>query len=348
MTSTEIARELRATRPVAPPELRARVLADADRGPSPAPTLRERLRGRRLFVLVPAAASLAAVAAVAIAITSPGPDRAVVAERAQVDAIQQAPGTTSDLGQPLPEAAPGYGNAQGKVGTPATASDRAQRIVASLALRVEDGDALSAAVLDAVRITRSLDGYVVTSDVASGDTAAATLVLRVPSEHAQDAIARLSELGTIEAQRVQADDLQGTIDALGAEVLRLRKSLAQVRARLASEELTPEQRGALQARRDELVAQLRVVQGQRNATVATASEASIDVSLRTATDAGAIPPQSRLDRTLDRALDILAWEAVTVLGLVVVLAPLALALVALRLGRRSARRWSDTRTLGAA
>ncbi len=341
MTSAEITRELRAARPVAPTALRARVLEGAAREAVPVPSLLDRLRGRRLLVAVPLAASLAIAAAVAIGVTRPETGR---------DASTAPPGTVASE-----SSAGGAGDAlQGtptlpsaKAGTTA-AQDRAQRITAFLSLRVADGDALSTATRDAIRITRTLGGYVIRSDVSAGDDGAATISVRIPTARAQDAIAQLSELGAIAAQRVQAEDLQGSLDTLEADLVRLRTRLAAVRARLASDDLTPTERAALQVRRDQLVAQLVATRGQRDATRAEAAEASIDLELRTEQSSGVAPVPSRLDRTLTRALDVLAWEAVTVLGLLVVLAPLAVAGLAVLVARRWTRRRDDDRLLGVA
>ena len=60
---------------------------------------------------------------------------------------------------------------------------------------------------------------------------------------------------------------------------------------------------------------------------------------------GAVAPPSRIDRTIDEALNILAWEAVIALGIVIVLAPFALVAFAAWLGRRLYRRHEDERLL---
>lgn len=341
MTSADIARELRAARPAAPATLRAQVLADAAREPIPTPTWLGRARRRRLAVLVPVSAGLAVAAAVAIGVSRPDDAREAIPTSPSAELRSPnplVPGATADSTTALP------GAPTAKAGT-TLVEDRAQRITASLTLRVADGDALSAAVRDALRITRSLGGYVVRSDVVAGDDGTASLSVRVPSENAQDAIARLSALGTIVGQRVQADDLQGGLDAIAAELTRLGAALARVRAQLASEDLTPTERASLQARRDELVLGLRSLRAQRDATRAEAAEATIDLEVRTEQSAGIVPVPSRLDRTLTRALDVLAWEAVVVLGLLVVLAPLALGALALWGVRRVTGRRATDRLL---
>jgi hypothetical protein len=62
---------------------------------------------------------------------------------------------------------------------------------------------------------------------------------------------------------------------------------------------------------------------------------------------GAVAPPSRIDRAIDEALNILAWEAVVVLGILIVLAPFALVGVAAWLGRRFYRRHEEERLLAA-
>ena len=60
---------------------------------------------------------------------------------------------------------------------------------------------------------------------------------------------------------------------------------------------------------------------------------------------GAVAPPSRIDRAVDEALNVLAWEGVVALGLVIVLAPFALVFFAAWLGRRLHRRHEEERLL---
>ena len=62
---------------------------------------------------------------------------------------------------------------------------------------------------------------------------------------------------------------------------------------------------------------------------------------------GAVAPPSRIDRTIDEALNVLAWEAIVVLGLLIVLAPFAIVGLAVWLGRRLYRRHEEERLLAA-
>jgi hypothetical protein len=66
----------------------------------------------------------------------------------------------------------------------------------------------------------------------------------------------------------------------------------------------------------------------------------------TTPDAGAVAPvPSRLDRTLDEALNVLVWEGVIALAIAIVVAPVALLALAAWLGQRLYRRREDERLL---
>lgn len=338
MTTAEITRELRATRPVASPALRARVAETGAREPAvPEPLVRRLLSRRRTLALVPVAAAVAVAGAVAIGVSRPTP--------ATEPTTSVAIGSSARESAAADEALSAQTSPSAKGGADA---GRAQRITAAITLRVSDGDALATAAGEALRITRALGGYVVTSNVVSGEDGSASLSLRVPAAAAQDAIQQLSALGTIVDQRVQVDDLQGSLDGVELQLRQTRAALATVRARLADDELSSEERARLQVRRDELVATLAALRAQRDATTREAAEATVQLELRTDRSAGAIPVPSRLDRTIDRALDVLAWEGVVLLSLAIVLAPLALLALAGWTLRRGARRREDERLLGAA
>ncbi|MGL6279010.1 MAG: DUF4349 domain-containing protein [Gaiella sp.] len=337
MTTAEITRELRAARPAAPPALRARIVATTESAPRAQAQPRWRPRRRGLLALVPAAATIAVAGAVVVGVTRPSStdDGARTALEASAD-------TTAGADQSL--AAPPVAGSTAKLGAEA----RAQRTTAAITVRVDDGEALSGAASEALRITRGLGGYVVSSNVTAGDDGAGSLTLRVPAASAQEAIDRLSALGTIVDQRVQVDDLQAALDSLVVQLRRTRAALATVRARLAEDDLSSEERARLQVRRDELVGTLATLTAQQQSTEREAAEATIQLELRTDRSAGAIAPPSRLDRTVDRALDVLAWEAAAMLALTIVAAPFALLALSVWLARRLARRRADDRLLGVA
>ena len=231
-------------------------------------------------------------------------------------------------------------------GAPGPVTGRAQRYSANLTLAVEDTDALSEATQRALTITRDLGGYVVSVQYATGTDGAAALTLRVPSARAADAVTRLSGLGKIVAQSVQIDDLQESLDTLDRQLERVRAQIAALTVAIAKAE-TPAERARLLERRAQAEAQLRDLRASRSSTAEAARNATIQLELRTDRATGVAAPGSRLDRALDKALAVLAWEAVVVLAMAVAVAPLALLLAAVWATRRARRRREDERLLAA-
>ena len=347
MTVNEIVDELRASRPRASEPLRLQVLSMASVPPVAAPSLLGRLGIRRVALLVPAAAGLAVASALAVGITRPGPslrDAARAdgtAEKELAQRASEAPpissstyGGTADAMTASPKTAPGI------------AGERAQRYSASLTLGVEDTDALSDATQGALSIARDLGGFVVSVRYATGDQGIASITLRVPSDRSADAVTRLSSLGTILAQNVQIDDLQESLDGMDRMLRQLRAQLATVTSQFEGSLSAPE-RARLLERRAQLQAQLRELRSTRSATAADARLATFQLELRTDEQSSVPAPASRLDRALDRALEVLAWEAVVTLAIAVAVAPLALLGVGLWAGRRVQRRRNDDRLLAA-
>ena len=138
---------------------------------------------------------------------------------------------------------------------------------------------------------------------------------------AGDAVTRLSALGTIVAQNVQIQDLQESLDGLDREVERLRARIAALTVQI-ERATTAAERARLLEQRAQARAQLQELRASRAATAAEARNATIQLELRTEEGGGAAAPGSRLDRALDRALEVLAWEAVVALAVAVALAPL--------------------------
>jgi hypothetical protein len=211
---------------------------------------------------------------------------------------------------------------------------------------VDDTDALSSATQQALAIARDLGGYVVSVQYATGESGVASLTLRVPSTQAATAVTRLSDLGTILAQNVQIDDLQESLDALGREIERARAEIAALTAAIDRAE-TPAQRARLVERRGQARGQLRELTATRSATSEAARNATIQLELRTDESSVAPVGGSRLDRALDRALAVLAWEGVVALAIGVAAVPLVLVGLALWFAHRTRRRREDDRLLAA-
>ncbi len=339
MTSAEILAELRAARPVASAPLRARVEAIATAEQHVPSTSWLRRRRIRVWAAIPAAAVLAVASAGAIGLVRGG-ERGVAVTATSAD----APATESTRSTaPAPVAGAGSADAA----APGPTGDRAQRVSATMTVRVADTDALSRSTQEALDVTRSLGGYVVSVSYATADDGSAALVLRVPTESVQEAITRLASLGTIVSQQVQIDDLQEQIDTLGRRVVALRSSIARLTAQLAEPGLSPAQRASLTARRAAARDELAAVTADRAARRSEARLATVQLTLVTEQGAVVPPVPSRIDRALDEAGGILAWEAAIVVYVLVLVGPLALLVAGGWLGRRAVSRRADERLLGA-
>jgi Domain of unknown function (DUF4349) len=343
MSVNDIVDELRATRPQASDALRLQVLAVASQPITRRPSLLDRVRPpRRLMLAVPAAAGLAVAAAIAVGVTRPAQEAREAG--APVTAGEQAAGSTTSTDAFSGPSADSATRAQ--KAAPGPALGRAQRYSATLALGVDSTDELSDATQRALGIVRDLGGFVVSARYATGIEGTSSLTLRVPSAKAADAVTRLSSLGTILAQDVQIQDLQEPLDGIDRELERLRAQLAAVTAQLGRAE-TAAERARLEERRSQVRAELQQLRASRAATAAEARTATIQLELRTEEGSSVVPPASRLDRALDRALDVLAWEAIVVLALAVAVAPIAVLGAAIWLARRMQRRRDDDRLLAA-
>jgi hypothetical protein len=267
MSQHDFAAELRAARPVAPAEVRERVrlIAAADTS-SPRRVFTWR---RALVVLVPVAAAVAATVVFTQPAHHPQQFAAKTLDRAAT------PGTPTTA--TVERAAVAHGAAT-KVATPAPSSRRVQRYGASLELHVPTGLAVSNGVKRAVQIAGSLGGYAVTVHASTQtDNAYADLVLKVPRAHVQQAVTRLSQLGTIVGERVDVQDLQAGINGTDRTIALLQKQLAALRAQ--------EQTNAVKRQIALLTARVVRLQRARAATVRTAHFATVSLSLTTATEA---------------------------------------------------------------
>jgi hypothetical protein len=228
--------------------------------------------------------------------------------------------------------------------TPADAG-RAQEWDVSLELAVRDNRSLSDASAEAIRTTRFLGGFVVSSNVATqGSTGRADLVLRIPQRRVQDAIAQFSELGTITGQQVTVQDRQADLDRLAKRIDTLRIQVAEVRAQLAQGGLSEVDRLRLELRRQRLQGELNQLTRQRTgiANEVALSEFSLTLETRRAAAAAG---DSRIDGAVGDAVEVLSVAAAAGLFLLIVLAPLAVIAALLFLVRRSLRRREEERLL---
>ena len=339
--SPELIHELRASRPSAPRALRSRVREITAEKPARAPRVSWRFPVRRgLLVAVPAAAALAFASAGVLGLArSDAPVSESLAQRERAQSLEaQADTGTPASGSALTAPLQGATDASGP---------RAQKISATLTVEVSDSEAVSRAAQDALDLTRSLGGFVVSSSVVTGDEGGASITLRVPVDRVQEAITGLSSLGRIVTQQVTVEDRQESIDALQQRSRSLRSQIALVNARLATDSLDDETRAKLEARLKNLRADLRSTRVSLGLVRSEARMSTIQLTVVTPGAFGAVAPPSRIDRVVDEALNILAWEAVIVLGMLIVLAPFALVGFAAWLGRRIYRRHEEERLLTA-
>ena len=316
MSSPDPITQLRAAKPAASPELRERVRAIAARTPEPRrPSFLAHLSLRRaVLVAAPVALALALGAAGVIGLTRSGesersvsPPLAAVEKGAPTTSVQSG-GATADQAATLPPTA-----------------GRLQRYNAELRLRVNDLDALSAATQKAMRIARSLGGYVASATYDAPETGpgSAMLVLRVPAARVQSAIVQLSGLGTILGQRIGIEDLQGQADTLADRITALQGEIASLRRQLETPDLTDDARAQLELRLAQARRELADVRAALEQTRTEGTLATVSVSLTTEQTAR-LQEQGRLDRALDRALDALAWEASAALIALAITGPLLL------------------------
>jgi hypothetical protein len=333
-SSPDLIHELRASRPSAPLELRTRVREIATARPKPAPWASWRFPVRRgVLVAVPAAAALAFASAGVLGLARSDAPQQSVARDAQTEKTMLESATTPSALAPTQGAAD------------AATDERAQRISATLTVEVSDSDAVSRAAQEALDLTRSLGGHVVSSSVATGEEGQASITVRVPVGKVQEAITGLSDLGRIVSQQVNIEDLQQTLDELEKREAKVRSEIARIRARLQTEELDPQTEAVLRSKLQTLRAELTDLRAGISSTEAEAQMSTIQLTVVTPGAFGAVAPPSRIDRAIDEALNVLAWEGVIALGMLIVLAPFALLAVAAWLGRRLYRRHEEERLL---
>ena len=261
MSRPDLLTELRGGRPAAPPELRERVLAL-----SPAMPRRRRLSWR-LGVVVAFAAAVAVVTAVVVSRgerrAQPTPELAAGAVTTRAQAKGYLGGTRDALAPSVTHSA-----------VPAPAPGRLQNYRAYLEVRVPTANDVSSASQRAQAITRSLGGYVLAVTVdARGKRGSAELALRVPRQHVQEAVARLSQLGTVVAENVQVQDLQTQVNANDRLVDRLQKRLADLRAK--------EQTDDVQRQIAALTKRIQHLQRARATTVRESRYATIQLDVAT-------------------------------------------------------------------
>jgi hypothetical protein len=290
MSQRDLTAELRGARITAPPELRERVrlIAAADTTPTRRFTWR-----RALVVALPVAAAVAA----SIVFTRPGEHRAGGTVTTMQVGHGEVRGALPQAGKAL--GAPTTSDAAGsaaKLGVP-SAPNRVQVYGAYLALRLSSATAVSDGVKSALRIASSLGGYPASVHASSeAKVASADLVLKIPRTHVQEAITRLSALGTITSEQVDIQDKQAALNATDRKIARLQKQLNELRAQTQTT-TTAKRIAALEA-------QIARLQRDEAAARRTAHYATLQLHL---TSAKAIVPHKQGHGPLHGVVVALTW-----------------------------------------
>ncbi len=347
--SETLLNEIRATRPEAPSALRERVRALSVQEPAREPLL-DRIRftwgWKRLVLVAPATVLVALLAAGVIGLTqsdvgSRDEQAATALETFGEDAAQSEAASPPSTRALAPAAKDNTGAPVG--GAVAPVPGQLQRFEAELSLRVDDVDALSDATKQAQQIARDHGGTVssLSYDAPGQGVGTSQITLRIPTAEVEGALAELSQLGTIVGQRYGIQDLQQQADSLQTQIEQTQRRIAQILAQLGSPTLSDENRVVLQSRLTSNRQKLTDLRAAMKSTRAEAATSTVYVSLTTEEIQASPVGGSRLDDVKD----VLAWEAIAALYVLVVVGPFVLLGVLVWLVVRLLRRRETARLL---
>jgi hypothetical protein len=321
MSQRDLTAELRGARLTAPRELRERVrlIAAADT------TAARRFTWRRaLVVALPVAAAIAA----SIVFTRPSDNHAIATQTAiRSLARPEQHGAAKSLA-PVPKATDSAGGAGAAQLAVPSAPNRVQTYGAFLALRLHSATAVSDGVKRALHIASSLGGYPTSVHATSeAKVASADLTLKIPRAHVQEAITRLSALGTITSEQVDIQDRQAGLNATARKIARLQTQLKELRAQ------TPT--AATAKRIAALEAQIARLQRAEAATRRNAHYATVQLHL---TSAKAAAPHKQGHGPLHGVVVGLRWLGIGAVYALAIGTPIALLALVVWLVARVVRR----------
>jgi hypothetical protein len=325
-----LARELRSSSSPVSSALRGRVesLATAPRRP--------RFGRRARLVLILAAVGAALVAASATGLVSSGGQSVSGGSSGGGGALKPVREAQQELDQNLSR--DGVITSDPPLATFAP-SGRAQDVDMWITLRVKDADQLSESSQEAMKITRELGGVVGSSNVATeGTRGKAELRLKIPTGRIDDALFRLSDLGTVTGQRVATVDLQAPLDRALARIDHLQSAIRIAKDRLASGLLSSQEELQVRIRLEHLRSQLKGVTRTRAALAREAAMAELTLTFGTPT--GAVPETSEggITGAAHKAVDVLRGAGSVAVFLGLVLSPLLVVLLLVWIAVRARRR----------
>jgi hypothetical protein len=316
MSQRDLTAELRGARITAPSELRERVrlIAAADTTPTRRFTWR-----RALVVALPVAAAIAASIVFTRSSDHNAARPATLQSRTGVVHGEAVPPSGKAFSTPSAGAA--------KLAPPSTPG-RVQIYGADLALRLSSATAVSDGVKSALRIASSLGGHPTLVHATShANVASADLILKIPRAHIQEAVTRLSALGTITSEQVNIQDKQAGLNATDRQIARLQKQLEQLRAQTPSTTTT--------ARIAALESQIARLQRAEAATRLKAHYATVHLHL---TSAKAVVPHKQGHGPLHGVVVALTWLGIGAVYALAIGAPIAVLALLVWLAARIVRR----------
>jgi len=336
-TSESILRDLRALPLDAPPALRERVRALGE--PPVRRTLPTLPWRRSLLVLAPACALALVIAAVVhgVANSGPGERQFAAVDKGAAERAARPEANVLDTGS-------------GGAAIVPPNPGRRQDYEASMTLRVKDLDALTAQTNEAMRIVRSVGGYVasVQQSAATGKPGQADLVVRIPVSRVETALVRLSDLGTVLYRQVSIVDLEQALRAQQARIVRLKLFIARATEQLQGD-LPADVRIRLQLQLQEAQRALTRATRAHNATLDEAAFSRVTLTLTTQQTAAPVDKNGsgRWERAAREAGGFLAAAGAVMLFLLIVLSPVLVLIGAWVVAWRAYRRREERRLLAA-
>ena len=240
-----------------------------------------------------------------------------------------------------PPATKAVGDAAG--GAVAPVPGQLQRFEAELGLRVDDVDALSDATKQAQQIARDHGGTVASSSVRRpvGGVGTARITLRIPTAEVEAALRRAVAARHDPRPALRDPGSQQQADSLQTQIEQTQRRIAQILAQLGSPTLSDENRVVLPSRLTSNRQKLTDLRAAMKSTRAEAATSTVYVTLTTEEIEATPVGGSRLDDVKD----VLAWEAIAALYVLVVVGPFVLLGVLVWLVLRLLRRRETARLL---
>jgi hypothetical protein len=334
----ELVRELRALPEAAPQDVRDRVRALGEPAPGRRlPTLPWR---RSLLVLAPVCVFGLVIAALVHGVVNSSPNH-------QVAVSGSARGTEQRLNPNTHWGTVTTGRDQGLSFVPPN-SGRRQDYQASMTLRVKDLEALTDRTNEAMRVVRSFGGYVASVQQAtgSGKPGQADLVLRLPVGHVEEALVRLSELGTVLDRQLSIVDLEQALRQQQDRIMRLKLFIARATEQL-KRDLPADVRLRLQLQLQQARTNLDRAIRAHKSTLDEAAFSRVSLTFTTQKAAAAVTKggMGRFERAARDVASFLADAGAVILFLLVVLGPVVVLAAAVGLGLRVHRRREERRLL---